>query len=204
VRTRVIGLTGGIGSGKSTVARAFADLGAQVIDADQVAREVVAPGTPGLAEVVAAFGDQILDGAGQLDRPKLGAIVFADPAKRKQLNGILHPRIAAETARRIAELSANGVEVVIYEATLIVENKVNWGLNGLIVVAASQQNQIARVTARDGFSVEEAQKRIDAQLPLEEKLKVADYVIDNDGDLEGVRRHVHEVWRDIQAGGPRH
>ncbi len=203
MRTRIVGLTGGIGSGKSTVARAFADLGAEVIDADQVAREVVEPGTPGLAAVVEAFGTEILDGEGRLDRPKLGGIVFADPEKRKQLNGILHPRIAAETARRIAELSARGVDLVIYEATLIVENKINWGLDGLIVVAATQQNQIARVTARDGFSVEEAQKRIDAQLPLEEKLKVANYVIDNDGDLESVRRHVHEVWRDLLAGGPR-
>src|SRR5258706_12632864 len=127
---RVIGLTGGIAAGKSTVARIFAELGAPVVDADQLAREVVAPGQPALDEIVRAFGLGVLDASGALDRKQLGAIVFADEDKRRALNAITHPRIAAVTQARLAELRARGETLAIYEAALLVENGIHHVLDG--------------------------------------------------------------------------
>lgn len=199
-RTRVIGLTGGIGSGKSTVAAMLEEMGAEVIDADRIAREVVEPGTAGLDDVVARFGREVLDEGGRLDRKRLGAIVFSDDDKRRALNGILHPRIAAETARRVAEANARGVEVVVYEAALLVENGIHRALDGLIVVAAPPAQQLARVTARDGLTDEEARRRLDAQAPLDDKLRAATWVIDNGGPLAETRRRVAEVWREAREG----
>jgi len=199
---RIIGLTGGIASGKSTVSAMLRELGAPVIDADQVARDVVAPGTPALAEIVAEFGAGVLAQDGTLERKKLGAIVFADPALRARLNAITHPRVGAETARRTQELGAAGHQVVIYDVPLLVESRLHEAMAGVIVVAVPREVQLARVIARDGLTAAEAEARLAAQLPLEAKLKVADYVIDNSGPLGDTRRQVASVWQDIRAGGP--
>ena len=143
--TRIIGLTGGIASGKSTVARHLAELGVPVVDADRLAREVVEPGQPALTELVGEFGADILNSDGTLDRKRLGAIVFADPGKRARLNAITHPRIAAQGQAEIARHVTAGVPLVIYEAPLIVENGLHLGLGGLIVVSLPEDVQLERV-----------------------------------------------------------
>jgi dephospho-CoA kinase len=200
---RVIGLTGGIASGKSTVAGILAGLGAPVVDADQVAREVVEPGHDAYNDIVATFGREILSEDGKIERKKLGAIVFGDADKRRQLNAITHPRIAAATQAKLAELGQAGTPVAIYEAALLVENKVHLGLDGLIVVSASEENQIARAAARDNFTEEEARARVQAQAPLADKVAVADFVIDTNGSLDDTARQVREVWDKIVAGAPK-
>lgn len=189
----VVGLTGGIGSGKSTVARMFADEGVPIVDADQVAREVVEPGTEGLDAVVEAFGEGVLAADGTLDRKKVGERVFADAGARKQLESILHPRIAQASMAHFARLAGEGHPYAIYEAALLVENGSYRMMGALVVVTASEATQIARVRARDGLSEADARARIAAQLPLEDKVRVADYVIENDGSLEAVRRRTREV-----------
>ncbi len=200
-----MGLTGGIGSGKSTGARMFAEQGVPVVDADQIARDVVAPGTDGLAEIRAAFGDSILAPDGSLDRKALGERVFADADARKQLEAILHPRIARASMARFAELASEGHPYAIYEAALLVENGSHRMMSALIVVTASEATQLARVQARDGLSEAEARARMAAQLPLEEKVRVADYVIENDGDVEDTRARAREVHRALieRFGGVR-
>ncbi|GAB5542461.1 MAG: dephospho-CoA kinase [Sandaracinaceae bacterium] len=189
----VAGLTGGIGSGKSTVAAMFSELGVPVVDADRVARDVVEPGTDGLAAVVEAFGDGMLGKDGRLDRAKLGERVFDDEAARKRLEGILHPRIAAASMARFAQLAEEGHPYAIYEAALLVESGRHRMMGALIVVAVDEATQVARVEARDALSAEAARKRIAAQLPLAEKVDVADYVIRNDGDRDETRARVREV-----------
>ncbi len=195
----IVGLTGGIGSGKSSVARIFASEGVPVVDADQVAREVVEPGTEGLAEVVKAFGADILDEGGRLDRAALGARVFSDPAARARLEEILHPRIAQASTARFAELARAGHPYAIYEAALLVENGSHRMMSALVVVTASEATQIARVRARDGLDEDAARARIAAQLPLADKVKVADYVIENEGSLEETRARTLEVHRALEA-----
>ena len=203
MRTRVIGLTGGIASGKSTVAHMLAELGAAIIDADQVAREVVRPGQPARHAIEAAFGAQVLTPAGELDRKRLAERVFAEPEARRRLERITHPRIAEETARRVAELGERGVPVVVYEASLLVEGGMHTGLDGLIVVAAPEEEQRRRMQERDGLSADEATRRLAAQAPLRDKVAVADYVIDGSAPLETTRAQVAAAWSDILAGGPR-
>lgn len=198
---RFIGLTGGIGSGKSTVAKMFAALGAKVIDADLLAREVVAPGTPGLAQLAARWPDCIADGA--LDRKKLGARIFADPAERAALNAIVHPLIAAETMRRAQAFADAGEKAVLYEAALIVENKLDAGMDGLIVVSVPEPVQLERLVQREKIPEAEARQRLAAQLPLAEKLARATWVVDNSGELEATRAQVARIWCEIQAGGNR-
>ncbi len=202
---RVIGLTGGIACGKSTVAAILRELGAPVIDADELARRVVEPGSPGFAEVIQRFGREVVGPDGALDRKKLGAIVFADPEARRDLNAITHPRIAAASQSEMVKLAAAGATIVIYEAALLVENKIHLGLQGLIVVAAPPEVQLARLIARDRLSEAEAAARIASQLPLADKLAVADWVVDNGGDVDDTRRQVVELWTRIQAhdGGRR-
>ncbi|HEY3356753.1 MAG TPA: dephospho-CoA kinase [Polyangia bacterium] len=201
--TRVIGLTGGIASGKSTVGRMLADLGATVLDADAVAREVTRPGTPALAAIVAAFGAEVLTPGGELDRKRLGERVFADDAARRRLNAIVHPHIGAETGRRIAELRQRHVAVVVYEASLLVEHGLHRALDGLIVVAAPPDVQVQRVVQRDGLTPEQAEQRLAAQLPLAAKIAVADYVIDGAEPLERVRAQVQAAWDAILRGPDR-
>jgi dephospho-CoA kinase len=187
----VVGLTGGIASGKSTVARAFAQRGIPVVDADVLAREVVAPGSDGLAAVVDTFGSGVLLQDGTLDRKKVGELVFADPALRIKLNAILHPRIALLSAQRLSE--PRDVPYVIYEAPLIVENGLHHGMHALVVVALDISAQIERVMARDGLDREAAEARLRAQAPLERKLAAATYVIDNGKPLSELSPQVQIV-----------
>ena len=196
---RVFGLTGGIASGKSTVAKMFADLGAPVIDADQIAREVVEPGQPALAEIVRAFGAGVLDERGALDRKKLGAIVFADESKRQALNAITHPRIALATQTRLAGLREQGAPLALYEAALLVENDIHRGLDGLIVVKTDEARQRERLAARDALDDAQVGARLAAQAPLEEKLRAATWVIDNSGSVEETRRQVTELWNRLKS-----
>lgn len=198
----LFGLTGGIASGKSTVAARFRERGVPVIDADQVARDVVAPGSDGLAAVTAAFGEAVLDPSGALDRKKLAAIAFADEAARKKLNGILHPRIGMRTAELSAELAAAGHAVACYEAALLIENRVADAFRPLVVVAAPEATQIQRAVARDAMTPAEAEARVRAQLPLAEKRKVADHVIENDGDLSRLIARADEVLDAVLRAAP--
>lgn len=191
---KVLGLTGGIGSGKSMVASMFTQLGADVIDADQLAREVVEPGQPALKEIATAFGTDILLPDGRLNRGKLARIIFADPVARGKLNAITHPRIrermdAEITARR----SRPGVLVV--DIPLLYENDRTRAVETVIVVWVDPKTQLRRLQERDGLSVEEARQRIAAQMPLDEKRARADVVIDNSGSRENTRRQVEAVYR---------
>jgi len=194
-----IGLTGGIASGKSSATRALRELGVVVVDADQLAREVVERGSEGLAEVVAAFGEGVLAKDGSLDRERLAAVVFGDEAARKRLQAITHPRIGRLSAERIAQGLASPSPYVVYDAPLLVEVGAHRGLDALIVVAASEAHQVARAQARDGMTEEQARARIAAQVPLARKMEVADYVIDNDGTPEQLVQRVRAVHEAILA-----
>ena len=175
---RIWGLTGNIGSGKSTVARLLAARGVPVVDADQIAREVVLPGRPALREIAARW-PSVIAPDGTLDRKALGARIFADPNERAELNGIVHPRIAEEASARISALARAGHPVAVYEAALIVENHLHEGLDGLVVVTAPEEAQIARLLRRDAMTDAEARARLAVQLPVAEKLRHATVVIDN-------------------------
>jgi dephospho-CoA kinase len=199
VAIRVFGLTGGLASGKSTVAARFRARGVPVIDADQIAREVVEPGSEGLARVVEAFGEGVLAPDGSLDRGKLGDLVFAAPERRRVLNSILHPRIGARSAERVAALDAAGEPLACYEAALLVENHLSDAFRPLVVVAVAPDVQLARAVARDGSTEEQARARIAAQLPLATKIAAADYVIDNAGDRAATERRADEVLEAIRA-----
>lgn len=201
----VVGLTGGIASGKSTVARLFAEREVPVIDADQLAREVVAPGSEGLGAIVEAFGDGVLLADGSLDRKAVASRVFHDPALRKTLELITHPRIARLSAERLSAVAAS-VPYAMYEAPLLVESGAHRGLAALVVVALDPGVQVERVMGRDGLSRVEAENRLRAQYPLEKKLEVADFVIDNGGELAALDARVDEVHRALVArlqGGSR-
>jgi dephospho-CoA kinase len=189
---KVLGLTGGIGSGKSTVARMIAELGVPVLDADQLAREVVEPGRPAHAGVATAW-PEVIGADGRIDRKRLGAIVFADPAARVRLEAITHPPIAALAEERLAALAAKGHPLAFYEASLLVESGRHGEFDGLVVVTASPETQLARVLARGGLSEAEARARIDAQLPLLAKVRVATHLVDNDGDLAATRAQVERL-----------
>jgi dephospho-CoA kinase len=196
---RVFGLTGNIGTGKSTVARLFAERGVPVVDADQVARDVVAPGTEGLREVANRFRG-VLSSDGALDRKALAARVFDDAQERAALNAILHPRIGLEVRRRLDALAAQGKRLAFYEAALIVENGLQHGLDGLIVVTAPLEEQVRRLHLRDGLSEAEARSRIAAQLPQRDKVAQADFVIENTGAPELLRAQVARVLDALVAG----
>lgn len=195
----VFGLTGGIACGKSTVAGRFRDAGITVIDADQVARQAVAPGTSGLGEIIKHFGKDVLRPDGTLDRAKLGAIVFGDDEKRKTLNRILHPRIAGRTMQTAQELAARGETCACYEAALLVENGAADMFRPLVVVVAPEATQIARIIARDRLSEADARARIAAQMPVAEKAAVADFVIDTGGTMDDTLRQADEVIAQIRA-----
>jgi dephospho-CoA kinase len=164
-----------------------------VIDADVLAREAVAPGSEGLAAVVARFGDGVLDERGELDRKKLAALVFSNDTERRALNAIVHPRVTALTMKAAAELAAEGEPLACYEAALLVENGVADAFRPLIVVSAPEDVQVARSIARDAVTEVEARARIRAQMPLAEKIRVADHVIENTGSVEALRRRTDEV-----------
>ena len=189
----VIGLTGGIASGKSTVANLLRELGVAVVDADQLAREVVAAGTDGLAEIVHEFGEGVLTAAGELDREKMGKLVFGDAAARARLNAITHPRIATLSIARLAEKMATATPYVVYEVPLLVESGLHKSMAATVVVAAEPDTQLTRITERDGLDRKQAQARIDAQFPLDKKVAIADYVIQNDRGLDELATETHAV-----------
>jgi dephospho-CoA kinase len=194
--TKRVGLTGGVASGKSTVGEIFTALGATVIDADVLAREVVAPGTDGLAEVVKAFGEDVLTASGELDRAKMGEIVFADQAKRKTLESIIHPRVRERGAE--LEKAARG-PIVIHEIPLLVETGQATAFDALVVVDVPVEVQVERLVKDRGLTPEEAEARIAAQATREERLAVANYIIDNSGTPEQLRVRVAEVYAGLQA-----
>lgn len=191
----VFGLTGGIASGKSAVARVFRQEGVPVIDADEVAREVVTLGSPGLAAVIEAFGREALASDGSLDRKAVAAIVFADDKKRQQLNAILHPAIAAASAAHFARL---GDQLACYDAALIVERGLADGFRPLIVVAAPVALQRERLIQRDGLTATEADARLAAQAPVEAKVAAADIVIHNDSDLATLTARAREALAEVR------
>lgn len=190
---KIYGLTGGIASGKSTVARILRDLGATVIDADQLARDVVEPGQPAWEEIRTRW-PEVIDSDGRLDRKRLGEIVFADPQQRRELEQITHPRIAERSATLLQEAMARGEPLAFYEAALIVENGLDAGMNGLVVVSAPREVQKSRLMARDGIDHAAAEARLKAQLPLEEKVRRATHVIDNSGPPEETRRATETLY----------
>lgn len=196
----LVGLTGGIASGKSTVSAMFRALGCVVIDADVLAREVVEPGEPALAEIVQAFGPAVLDARGRLDRKALGAIVFAYPERRRQLEAITHPRIRERFARRLEELAADGFRgIVLFDAPVLIESGGHKLMDRLVVVFVDEATQLARLMARDGISREEAERMIRSQMPLAEKAKLADHVIDNSADRATTEARVREVHAALTA-----
>jgi dephospho-CoA kinase len=198
---RVIGLTGGIATGKSSIARFFLDRGAAVIDADQLAREAVEPGSRGLAEVVAAFGTGVLAPDGRMDRKQMGNLVFSDVRKRIQLEGILHPEIKRLAEERIADVAATGQRVVFYMAPLLIEAGVTERVDEVWVVTARPEVQLERLEIRDRISRAEAQRIVDSQMPLAEKEKYGRVVIDNSGTPEETGRLLAEIWaREIEGG----
>ncbi|MGY4392592.1 dephospho-CoA kinase [Streptomyces sp. TE12347] len=192
-----VGLTGGIGAGKSEVSRLLAGYGAIVVDADRIAREVVEPGTPGLAAVVAAFGESVLTAEGTLDRPKLGSIVFADPAKLRTLNAIVHPLVGARSAE--LEAAAGADAIVVHDVPLLTENGLAPLYDLVVVVDATPGTQLARLTALRGMAEEEARARMATQATREQRLAVATLVIDNDGPLEALEPQVRKVWDELTA-----
>ncbi|GAB4007348.1 dephospho-CoA kinase [Nocardioides ultimimeridianus] len=194
-----VGLTGGIASGKSTVSAILEELGAVVIDGDKLAREVVARGTPGLAEVVEAFGPGVLTPEGDLDRPKLGAIVFADPDRLKQLEAITHPRIFELYVEREAAADAG---VVVHDIPLLVESGRADEFDAVIVVDAHEDHQVERMLRDRGMGEDDARARMAAQASREQRRAVATYLIENTGTLEELRARVHEVYDAIVADQP--
>jgi dephospho-CoA kinase len=192
-----VGLTGGIGSGKSEVARRLAAHGALVVDSDRLAREVVAPGTPGLAAVVAAFGEQMLRDDGSLDREHLAALVFADPAARERLNAIVHPLVGAAAAAALAAAPTDAV--VVHDVPLLVETGMAPAFDVVVVVDAPVEAQLARLVTQRGMSEADARARIAAQATREQRRAVADHVIRNDGTLQELAERTDEVWAAIAA-----
>ncbi len=193
-----VGLTGGIAVGKSTVMQTFAALGAVCFDADAIARSVVEPGRPALAAVVEAFGRSVLSPDGSLDRAALGEIVFGDPERRRELEAILHPPIIAEQDRLIAEVRATKPDaIVIVDAALMIESGGYRRFDLLVVVHCAPEVQRQRLMARNGITSEEADRRIAAQMPQEEKLEYASITIDTTGTLDDTRRRTEAAWEEL-------
>jgi dephospho-CoA kinase len=192
-----VGLTGGVASGKSTVSRMLAELGAVVIDADLLAREVVGRGTDGLEEVVAAFGSQVLTPAGDLDRPALGARVFADETRRRDLEAIIHPRVRA----RAAEIEASAPEgsLIVHDIPLLAETGQGAAFDAVVVVDVPSELQVERMVRERGWTPAEANSRIAAQASREERRAIATYVIENTGTIEDLRRRVAEVFARLRG-----
>ncbi len=200
---RVIGLTGGIASGKSTVARILQRLGAVIIDADLLSREAVLPGTPAHQAIVASFGPDILLPDATIDRKALGRVVFADPDARRRLEAITHPAIASLAEERLAEARRSDAPVAFYVAPLLIEAGVTGRVDDIWVVYADRETQIARLTKRDGIGREEAEQRLAAQMPMEEKATYGSAVIDNRGTPEETERQVTALWKERIEKSPR-
>ncbi len=197
----IAGLTGGIGSGKSTVAGMLEKLGATVVDADAIVHELQAPGEPLLDEIAAEFGPEVIDADGALDREALGAIVFRDPEARQRLNRIVHPKVGAEFARRLQAARDSGVALIVLDIPLLFEaRKAGTGgasamdFDAIVLVWAPRETQIERQIRRDGYARDEAERRVAAQMPLDEKRALADHVVDNSGPREQTERRVQELY----------
>ncbi|MFZ5649074.1 MAG: dephospho-CoA kinase [Bacillota bacterium] len=197
----IIGLTGNIGSGKSTVSSRLAELGAEVIDTDQVSRDVVAQGTGGLKKIVGEFGPGVLNEKGELDRAKMASIVFENPGARKKLESIIHPEVIRVVDRRIDEYrrGRGGAPVLVVEVPLLLESGMDKMMDEIWVVKVDREVQVARVMARSGLSREDVLKRINAQMSQEEKCKFADRIIDNSGLLEDTIRQIDAIWIEITS-----
>jgi len=195
----IVGLTGGVASGKTAASQVLKEEGAYVIDADQIARELVQPHQPAWNELIRAFGKEILQEDGSLHRKKLADKVFADPKQRKRLNQILHPRIKEEMDRRTKEIGQKDPEaIVVIDAPLLVELGDHHEMDKLIVVNSTQTQQIERLKDRDGISPEEALRILSSQMPLGEKVKLADFVIGNEGSLEETKKRAREVFKELK------
>jgi dephospho-CoA kinase len=190
-----VGLTGGIAAGKSEVSRRLAELGAVLIDADAVAREVVAPGTPGLAEITAAFGPSVITPAGSLDRARLGEIVFSDPGLRAKLNATVHPLVSERMLQ--LEQSAPPGSVVVHDVPLLAENGLAGRYDVVVVVDVPSEVQLDRLTRLRGLPPDQAQGRLDAQASREDRLAIADLVVDNSGSLAELDRQVADLWAEL-------
>jgi len=203
--TRVIALSGGIGSGKSTVSAMLRALGAVVIDADEIVHRLQAPGAPMVAELAAAFGPGILDAGGALDRKRLGALVFGNPELRRRLNAIVHPKVGIEVARQLDEARRSGAALVVLDIPLLFESRAAGARGGAsalpfeatVLVYAPRAVQIERTMARDGCSAAEAEARVAAQMPIDDKRALADHVIDNGGDRAETERQVQALWKQL-------
>lgn len=195
----MVGLTGGIASGKSTVAAILRRLGAEIINADELAREVVEPGREAWQEIVAAFGSGVLQDDQAIDRRKLREVIFKDAEARKKLEGIIHPRVRALAEQKISAYEAAGKALVVYEVPLLFEALIHHWIRPVILVACDLETQKARLKQRDHLSDAEARRHIEAQMSLAEKRKLADYVIENDGSLEGLEAGVKAVIEKIKA-----
>lgn len=197
---KVLGLTGNIASGKSSVAAMFEELGARIIDADEIARLVVEPGKPAWNEIIDRFGKEILETDNTINRKKLGDVIFNDEEKRRTLNEITHPRIIGKIREMVNEYGKESIPIVIIEAALIVEKG---GLRDLIerliVVTSDEESQIKRLMERNGYSREEAVSRLRSQMPAREKVKHADYIIDNSGPLQKTRKQVKDLWEAVSG-----
>jgi dephospho-CoA kinase len=192
---QLIGLTGGIASGKSTVARRLAERGAVAVDADQIAREVVEPGTPALAEIAATFGDGVLNADGSLNRAALGAIVFSDESSRLRLNAITHPAVLRRSTERFEEARrANPDAIIVYDVPLLVETANAYPFDLIVVAHADAETRIRRLVELRGMAADEATRRIRSQASDEERLAVADVVIDTDGTLEHTLAQADSLW----------
>ncbi|MGH7832731.1 MAG: dephospho-CoA kinase [Candidatus Binatia bacterium] len=196
---KLVGLTGGIATGKSTVAAILRALGADIVDADQLAREIVRPGEPAWKEIVERFGKDALCADQTLDREKLRKLIFADDEARKALAAIMHPKIRDLATRRIRELADRGSQVIVYEAPLFFENQAQRWLRPVIVVACDAAVQERRLRERDRLNAEQIRQHLRAQMPLSEKRKLADYVIENNGSIEELEKRVREVWDKIPS-----
>jgi len=193
---KLVGLTGGIGSGKSTIARRLAEHGAHIIDADQVAREVVEPGTPALAEIAAVFGAHVISADGTLNRGALGDIVFSDPAKRIQLNAIVHPAVQKRTQELFAQAPRGAV--VVYDVPLLVETQNEYAFDEIVVATAPESVRIERLMEHRGMLESEAAARIESQAPEEDRLKIASHVIDTSGDISQTYSQVDALWSQLK------
>jgi dephospho-CoA kinase len=197
----VVGLTGGIGSGKTTVAGMFEKLGAVIIDADRIAHELQEPGQPLFEAIVSTFGPGVVGGDGRIDRRRLGAVVFADRQARSRLEGIMHPAIVAECERRIQQAAARGAATCLLDAALLLESGKHGRFDAIILVNAGEATRLDRLMAQRRLGREEAVQRIRSQMPSEEKVRHANFVIENDGTLEETEQQVKAVWRQLQVHG---
>jgi len=196
----LVGLTGGIATGKSTVSDILRRLGAEIIDADQLARDVVEPGEPAWTQIVEEFGPGVVNADRTLDRKKLGAIVFADPERRKRLEALTHPAIRERFLARLDELAAQGFAgIVVFDAPVMIESGNYKNMDRLVVVVTDEATQAARLRARDGTDDAEGRRKIASQMPLAEKAKLADHVIDNSGDREATVEQVRRLFATLMA-----